>query len=137
MHALLRTFLVVVLVGLAALSVFIFHDACSQRDWLRESRRREELQGREEISWRHRNSLYQAIQTWLDRRWTLRETLSRFQELEQEELAQDWPSLRGILRESLLKSGEERYCRVIQAHLPVILHDRPQELTAALRRLEK
>jgi hypothetical protein len=77
------------------------------------------------------------VRSWLDRRWTLRETLSRFQELEQEELAQDWPSLRGILRESLLKSGEERYCRVIRAHLPVILHDRPQELIAALRRLEK
>jgi hypothetical protein len=65
MHALLRTSVVVFIVGLLALYLISFRDVCSQRDWLRESRRSEEIQRLQQPTRRHQEGQYQAVQEWI------------------------------------------------------------------------
>jgi hypothetical protein len=123
-------------VGLLALCLVTLRDACSQRDWLREIRRQEEIQRLQQVTQRHQEGQYQAVQEWMTQHCTLAETMQRLQELE-EERDRDWPGYTSTVWEHAQLSDQERHYQFILLSVKEALSGRPEELTVVLRRLEK
>ena len=91
----------------------------------------EDLRRLERATLRRLESRRQAVQEWIAQRRTLTETMQEFQELEDE-----WPPPDLNLLRKKWPSDEARHYGLIQIYVEVILHERPEELAAALRRLE-
>jgi hypothetical protein len=128
---------VALVVALLALGVFGLRLACSPSDYrelVQASRRREDLRERERASLRLRQLHKQAVQEWIAQRCTLAETMQRLQEGDRE-LEQIWPAFYTI-KQKKWASEEDRYYHLIHEYAEEILQERPEELAAALRRLE-
>jgi hypothetical protein len=136
MPARLRKLVVVLVVGLLALYLVSLRDACLQRDWLREIGRREEIQRLHQVTQRHQEGQYQAVQEWISQRCTLEETLQRLEELE-EERDRDLTGYTSTVWEHAPLSDQDRHHQFILLSVKTELSERPEELTAVLRRLEK
>jgi hypothetical protein len=132
MNPLIRTATIAIVVSVLAVCVVSLRFACSPAD-LSAIRRSEELEQLQEATFRRLEARRRVVRELIDRRFTLAEALERFEELDQE-----WPDYREVgPRIRALGSGEEWSYRHILAIVEEILHDRPEEAAAVLRRLEK
>jgi hypothetical protein len=124
------------LLGLLTVGFLSLRFAYSPGDFQEMIRRNEELRRLHQAMLHRRQLMQQAAQAYIAQRCTLAETMQRWQESEQE-LGQEWPVYRDILRLPPQLSGEERYYGGIMVQVETILRGQPEELAAVLRRLEK
>ncbi len=137
MNHLMHTAVCALVVGLLTLGCFTFHYAYSPGELQEIIHRSEEMQRVQQATLRHVEAMRQAAQAYIAQRCTLAQAMQRWQELEQE-LGQEWPLYRDILRLHLVPvSDEERHYGGIVANVRAILQGQPAELAAVLRRLEK
>jgi hypothetical protein len=136
MNTVMKIFGIVFVVVLLALYLVSIRDACSQRDWLRESRRTEEIQRLRQVTRRYQEGQYQAVEEWISQRCTLAETMQRLKELEQER-DREWPGYTSTVWVHTQLSDQERHYQCVLDHVKTVLHERPEDLTVVLRRLEK
>lgn len=132
MNAPIRTALVATIVGLLAVCVFGLRFGCSPSAFQKEIRRGENLERLKQATFRRVEARRQAVQEWIAQRYSLAETMQRFQEWERE-----WPDYSAIVRKTQTESDEKRYYRIIGSHVEAVLQGRPEELASALCRLEK
>ncbi|HEY7423474.1 MAG TPA: hypothetical protein VH682_04460 [Gemmataceae bacterium] len=130
MNALLRTVVVVLVVGLLTLGVFGLRLACFPGEFP-ESQDNEKFQRLKQATERRMEARQQAVQEYIAGRCTLAETMRRFQELDHE-----WPDFVTSNRK-WWPSDEERHYRVLLSGVEGILQGQPEELAATLRRLEE
>ena len=143
MNALIRpAFVVAVVLPLTVLGCFGLRFACNPealRSLLREVRYREELQQAQQATLRRVESKEQVVRDVIAQRCSLKEALTRFQELDAE-FDRDWPdafSKQSEIRAWRWASEVERHYQYILARVEDHLRDRPEETAAVLRRLEK
>jgi hypothetical protein len=104
---------------------------------MQEVRRSEEMQHVQQATLRHEDGMRQVAQAYIAQRCTLTQAMQRWQELEQE-LGQEWPLHRDILRQKLVPlPDEQRHYEGIIANVEAILRGQPEKSAAALSRLEK
>jgi len=130
MNALLRTVVVVLVVGLLTLGVFGLRLAYFPGQFP-ESHDNEQFQRLRQATDRRMEARQQAVQEYIARRCTLEETMRRFQELDHE-----WPDYVTPNRK-WWPPDEERHHRILIAGVEGILQGQPEELAATLHRLEK
>lgn len=141
MNSLVRTIAITLIASMLTLGVFGLRFVCAPgayRQFLRETRRQEELRELERVSLQRRESQRRAVEEWIAERRTLPETFQRFQELEQEWLDQalpDYPT--GVWKALSGWPDGERHLRLIEIHAEASLYGRPEELAPVLDRLEK
>ncbi len=107
MNPLLRTSVVALVVVLLALGVFGFRLACSPsdyREFVQESRRKENLRELERANLRRRQLHRQAVQEWIVQRCALEETMQRLQEGDRE-LEQKWHAYYTIKQKGWASEG--------------------------------
>lgn len=131
MNAMIRTTVIAFVMGLLAFGIFCFHMTCSLLGSSESRVRAEELRQLEQATFARAEARQQAAQEWISQRRTLAETMRRYKELEHQ-----WPDYVTPQREYLLPD-EERHYGIILVHVGLILEERPKELAAARRRLEK
>ena len=135
MNPLIRTATIAIVVSVLAVCVVSLRFACTPADLsaIRSAiRRNEELEHLREATFRRLEARRRVVREVIDRRCTLAEALERFEELDQE-----WPDYREVdSRLRALGSREWSYRRILVI-VEEILHDRPEEASAVLRRLEK
>jgi hypothetical protein len=132
MNPLIRTATIAIVVSVLAVCVVSLRFACPPVD-LSAIRRNEELEQLREATFRRLEARRRVVREVIDRRCTLAEAVERFEELDQE-----WPDYREVdPRIRALGSREEWSYRRILVIVEEILHDRPEEASAVLRRLEK
>jgi hypothetical protein len=130
MNTLLRPASVAVVSGLLALLVFGLRYACNPADWSAIIQRREELDQLEAATLRRIEVRQRVVDEVIDGRRTLAEAIERFQELDRE-----WPDHSEATPDWAESRYEIRY-RGILAMVKASLRDRPEKLSALLRRLE-
>jgi hypothetical protein len=116
--------------ALLATSFFTFRYACSPADELETIRRREELQRLERATFEREEARRQIVCVWIARQCTLVEMIAKFQEWDHQ-----WPDYSNSAR--LTMEDDKRRYQQIAGYLDEVLHDRPEEVAAILRRLEK
>jgi hypothetical protein len=136
MNTVQRTFGVVFIVVLLAVGVFGLRYACSSRDMLSVIHRAEDVERLHTAMLRHQEGQYQAAGEWMTQRCTWEEAMQRLQELDQD-MDQAWPGYTRLLEETMQRSAEERHYQFIRHYVQTVLHQRPEDLTVALRRLER
>ena len=129
MNPLIWTAIVAVVLGLLVVCVFSLRFACSPAD-LSAIHRNEELEQLRAATLRRVDARQRVVREVIDRRRTLAEAIERFQELDRE-----WPDYSEVLPAWAESSHEERY-RCLLNMVKASLRDRPEELSALLRRLE-
>ncbi|HEY7427745.1 MAG TPA: hypothetical protein VH682_26175 [Gemmataceae bacterium] len=130
MNTFLRTASVAVVWGLLALLVLGLRYACNPADWSAILQRREDLDQLEEATLRRGEARQRVVDEVIDGRRTLAEAIEEFQELDRE-----WPDYSEVIPAWAESRQEIRY-RCILAMVKGSLRDRPEELSALLRRLE-
>jgi hypothetical protein len=134
MNRLMHTAICALVLGLLTLGYFTLRYVYSPGDFLEMIRRTEEIDRLKQTNLHHLEALRQAAQAYIARRCTLAQTLQRWKELEQE-LGQEWPFYRDILRQLPALSDDERRYEVIRGHIKYNLRRQPEKLAAVLRRL--
>src|SRR5262249_33785528 len=141
MNALIRLAVVVtVLLPLAVLCCFGFRFACHPvGGLLHEASRAEELQQREQATLRRVETRAQVVRGVISQWCSLKDALSRFQELDRE-FDRDGPasfSKQSEIRARIWPSDVEGHYQYIILAVKSLLRGRPEEAAAVLRRLEK
>jgi hypothetical protein len=136
MKAVMRIFPVFFVVSALALAVFGFREVSSRLELVGGIFRAEEVEPLRQANLRYREGLNRAAEEWLTQHRTWEETLQLLQELDQE-MDQAWPGYTRMIGEQTQQSAEERHYHIILYYVLRILRERPEELTVALRRLEK
>jgi hypothetical protein len=130
MIALIRPVIVGCFIAVLATCLFALRFACSPADALDASRRREELQRLERATFRREEARLQVVRELIAQRCTLAEVIEQFQEWDHE-----WPDYSSSAR--LTIAEEKRRYQQIIGYIEEVLHDRPEELAAVLRWLNK
>jgi hypothetical protein len=130
MNALIRSAIIAGVAGLPALGVLGLHLNCSPMDFWKTGQEAEELQQLERATFRRSESRQDAVRQWIARRCTLAEVLTRFAELDRE-----WPDYTTGMAEKW--SDDSRRYQQLLSTVQIVLQGRPEELAAALRRLDE
>ena len=137
MNTLIRLASVVLLVVPLALCIFGLSFACDSTDlrsMVREVRRREGLQQWRRDTFRFIEARQEVVRELIAQRRSLKEALTRLQELDRER--SDFIAKLPNTYEQYFSHMEEHYQYII-AIARGLLKDRPEEVVAVLRRLEK
>jgi hypothetical protein len=130
MIALIRTVIAGGVMALLATSFLAFRYACSPADELETIGRREELQRLERATFEREEARRQMVRVWIARQCSLVEMIAKFQEWDHQ-----WPDYGNSTR--LMMEDDKRRYQQIAGYIDEVLHDRPEDLAAILRRLEK
>jgi hypothetical protein len=136
MHALLRTSVVVVIIGLLTLGIFSCRLTWSPGDYLESLRQGEELHHLQQLVQRHGEGYQHAVEEWIAQRCTFAETMQQLEEIDRE-LDEAWPRYLARTRESSRMSDEERRYVIFLQYVKGLLHRNPDQLQHALRRFKK
>ena len=130
MNSLIRPALVVGLAGVLGLVVLGLDLGCSPVNLWDVQQEREELRQLERATFDREEARQQIVREWIARRCTLTDVLTQFQGLDRE-----WPDYTTGMAEKWYGKGWQ-YQQILST-VQIILQGRPEELAAALRRLEK